>query len=982
MHELPCPLTQWPRFSALLDAAMEVPEAARAGWLESLSGDDAAVRPWLERVLGHEAQVSTGQFLRLPELGRDNGAFTTGACVGPYRLVEPLGEGGMGDVWRATRHDEGPQREVALKLPHAELLGGPFRQRFARERDMLAALCHPHIAQLYDAGSSADGHPYLALELVQGRPITEACSSTGASLERRIDLVIQVLEGLAYAHQRLIVHRDIKPSNVLVTPEGNAKLLDFGIAKMLGGEADGGAMLTQPQAPLATPAYAAPEQLAGGSITVATDLFAVGVLLFELCTGHRPFVRVPHEADAPPAPLASQRADAAAAGIKEESSSFLKQRTKKLLNIGLSVSGGGRSQFRKSLLLFFKKEVLPSRLRGDLDAVIAKAIALDPAARYASAESFAADLRRWRKQMPVQARRIGWLARGRRFARRNRLGVGLGVVLALAVAGGTAGIAWQAQRAEAEAHRAEAEAARATGIKEFMFKLFKHGDPRYGGKPSGRMTVRELLDIGAAQVPTAFKADPVTQGEMLQRFGGMYDMLHESARAERVYAEELGLTRALYGPDDPRVIDGAINLAWSYAEWSSPAEASATLESIREPILRRFGRESLQWAQWLEVRANALFSIAGARDEAMADALQSVGILERHFADDRELVDALFVLRDCQARAGDYAAALATGDRLQRLGLAIHDFNAMDEDTWLGRRGQDLMHLGRLEEADAALAETQAKTEQLVGRDSYLFVYVTDWRAELASLRGERDRADAWFREALDISQRAAAAHDASVLPPAHLGEALAREGRAAEAVPVLEASLTYPPQAPTPPEDRLWRVQAALGDAYDQVGRVSDARRMLLAAREAWQRFGPPSIEAALAVRERWARFLLEHGDTGSAAAEFRAVLQQAPATPSAPAALAQAGLARIALAAGDVAAADAASSHALALLEATRQDYDVRTRVALWLIRAQSLAASGRRADAASLAKQAASAAEDYDAPGSAELARARALSAQLNG
>lgn len=306
MSELPCPTSQWPRFSALLDMAMDVPEAQLPAWLASLSGDDAMVRPWLARVLAGAATggaaplgLKTGLFDDLAKDDFGHSAFAAGDQIGPYRLVSLLGEGGMGQVWRATRGDDGPQREIALKLPHAEMLNPAARKRFARERDMLASLSHPHIAQLYDAGSSAEGHPYLALELVQGEPITQACRGASAPLERRIELVLQVLQGLAYAHQRLIVHRDIKPSNVLVTSEGLAKLLDFGIAKLLDTETLLDAALTQPQSRLATPGYGAPEQGRGGNITVAADLFSVGVLLFELCTGQRPFVRVPLEQDAP-----------------------------------------------------------------------------------------------------------------------------------------------------------------------------------------------------------------------------------------------------------------------------------------------------------------------------------------------------------------------------------------------------------------------------------------------------------------------------------------------------------------------------------------------------------------------------------------------------------------------------------------------------------------------------------------------------------
>ncbi len=409
-------------------------------------------------------------------------------------------------------------------------------RRFARERDVLAALSHPCIAQLYEAGTGDEGHPYLTLELVEGSPITAYCQAASASLGQRIDLVRQVLDALAYAHQRLIVHRDIKPSNVLVTPKGQVKLLDFGIAKLLGGEVEGDAELTQ-AGRLATPAYAAPEQLSGGAITVATDIFSTGALLFELCTGQRPFARVPESAAAEAAPLASQRADAASAGLP------------------------GRPD-------------LARQLRGDLDAIIARALALDPAARYASAEAFEADLRRWRDGLPVVARRIGWVTRGRKFVRRNRLAVALSAVLVMAVAAGTAGVAWQAMRAERQA-------ARATAIKDYLISLFKAADPGASGKRIDELTAHELLRAGAERADRAFAHDPATQIELFETLGDIFDVVRDFSNARGMWARRLDLERTAYGPDDKRVITSAIDLAKTETAEGDFAAARSILADIR-----------------------------------------------------------------------------------------------------------------------------------------------------------------------------------------------------------------------------------------------------------------------------------------------------------------------------------------------------------------------------------------------------------------
>jgi serine/threonine-protein kinase len=952
----------WSRFSVLLDGALELPPSEHASWLAQLRGEDATLKPMLARVLSNAPGIETDYLRAQPKLAPE-APFAPGLMVGPYLLISRLGEGGMGEVWRAARDDDGPRRNVALKLPHAELLGGPFRQRFARERDVLAALSHPHIAQLYDAGSSADGHPYLALELVEGQPIAQACRSACASLERRIDLVIQVLEGLAYAHQRLIVHRDIKPSNVLVTPAGHAKLLDFGIAKMLGVEGGGDSTLTQPQARLATPAYAAPEQLAGGAITVGTDVFAVGVLLFELCTGQLPFVRVPNDVQAPAAPLASQRANAAAAGMMGESSSFLKKRTKKLLF--LKRSPGSPSLDRRPargiksfLLLFFKKEGLSSRLRGDLDAIIAKAISLDPAARYASAESFAADLRRWRSQMPVQARRIGWLARAQKFVRRNKLGVGLGTVLTVAIASGTAGVAWQA-------HRAEQQAARADAIKDFLKGLFHVTYPHGNSRNSASVTARDLLDIGADSADAAFGSDPATEVELLQTLGEIYDgMLTESTRAERVWTRRVDLLRTLYGPADKRVVDAAVDLAGSEIIATHYEKAKALLEQLRVPVLQRYGPDSTEWAQWLAMRARALRATHGARDEVIADTKAALAILA-HGNDVLDMESSLGTLAGAQFAAEQYQEAAATWQRLRTLNNAAAESSGLVELMVLTGSGDAMAKLGALRAADGLYTAAAAQADRQTGRHSDWYLTPVTHRAEMLDLQGQARQAEAIFRDVL-------ADANGSRTVRRRYAAMLVRQGRGAGAVPVLEAELAANLQLPQI-EDNTRTTQALLADAYDQAGRTEAARAMLLASRAEWLRFGLPNGADTLGVRVRWARFLFDHNEPDAASAECHEILRAAGGAASAPAASAQAELARIALARGDYPGADRLSAQAMQTIDAVTIGYDVRARTDIWLTRAETLLATGQKPQAKDLAARALAAARSSDAPTSARLARA---------
>jgi serine/threonine-protein kinase len=909
---------------------MDLPDSARTTWLTGLSAEDADLRPWLARVLDGGAVLPDA--FNAPRVGA---AFAAGDTVGPYRLAALVGEGGMGQVWRAQRLDDGPRRDVALKLPHAELLGGPFRARFARERDVLAALSHPHIAQIYDAGLSDDGHPYLALELVDGQPITVACRANRAGLRRRITLICQVLDALMFAHRRLIVHRDIKPSNVLVTPEGDAKLLDFGIAKLLHPDGSEAFPLTAPAGRMATPGYAAPEQLSDGVITVATDIFAVGVLLFELCTGRRPFVQVPRMFDAPPAPLASAGADAVASGAPE---------------------GAG----------------LGKLLRGDLDAVMACALALDPAERYGSAEAFARDLRAYLAGQAVSARRIGWVTRTCKFARRNKAGMGLAAIAVLALVLGTAGIAWQARRAEQQA-------ARANAIKDYLIALFDRTDPG-GGNPIATMTAKQVLDAGADRADAAFAKQPETEIELLDALGGIYENIPDPARALQVRKRRLELTRALYGLADPRVVDESIELALALSLGQDDTRAAAILEDIRTPILLHFGPASVRRAEWLLAHAYTVCAQRHGAALAEADDQGAIDILLRYFPGDAEIPHALEHLATNQIEREEFSAAIANYARMHQVAVAAHQADAIEPLAAGNDMAFALEGAGQTAAAAAAYQAVQDQAERLFGKGSPFYRFALFHHADLLHMRGERARADELFAEAETImAQPSLASFPSRKTFNRVYGGALLREGRAADAIPRLQDALAGS-RMKAPYVTRLYQDEQSLGEAYAAVGRGGEARPLLRDARAGWIDENGPASRHALAARERWAHFLLDQGDIAGATTELRAILAAAGGTASAPAALAAADLAVLATKRGDMAQADALSARAVQWIDATTVEYDVRDRTDVWLARAPALAAVGKKAEARALADKAVSASEMSDAPESRRVARARDVRARL--
>lgn len=286
------------RLSKMLDQALDMPEAERSAWIDSLQGDAATLGPTLRRMLEASPERETADLLsRGPQftavgLFECAECFAVGDTVGPYLLVRELGRGGMGHVWLADRRDGNLKRQIALKLPVSGLRRGLLVERFARERDILASLTHPNIARLYDAGVTSDGQPFMALEYVHGRSLTSYCDGGKLDITHRIGLVLQVLDAVQYAHSRLVIHRDLKPGNILVTEDAQVKLLDFGIAKLLADEkGESAEALTQVGAIAFTPDYASPEQVRGESLGTASDVYSLGVVLYELLCGHRPHKR-------------------------------------------------------------------------------------------------------------------------------------------------------------------------------------------------------------------------------------------------------------------------------------------------------------------------------------------------------------------------------------------------------------------------------------------------------------------------------------------------------------------------------------------------------------------------------------------------------------------------------------------------------------------------------------------------------------------
>ncbi len=506
--------TRWAVVSPYLDHALDLADEERPEWLATLRAQDATLATEIASLLDEHNVLDEEGFLDDPP-SRQLPASLTGQAFGAWTLRREIGQGGMGTVWLAERNDGRFQGFAAVKLLNASLVGLDGEARFRREGTFLARLRHPHIAQLIDAGVSPGGQPYLVLEHVDGEHIDRHCAARQMGTDARIRLFLDVLAAVAHAHVNLIVHRDIKPSNVLVGRDGAVKLLDFGIAKLLDGDVPGEAStLTRDGQSALTPEYAAPEQLTGGHVTTVTDVYALGVLLYILLSGQHP----------------------AGPGLKTPV---------ELVNAIVETEARRLSEAARDARL-------RAALQGDLDNIVGKALQKRPQDRYPSVEALAADLRRYLRDEPVNARRGSIRYRTAKFVRRNRTAVDLGTLALLALLAGLGGTVSQARRAQAQAARADREARVASEQRDFALRQlsraeaineldsFLLSDAAALGKP---FTVGDLL--ARAERTVERQADEAGENRihLLVAIGRQYHVQDEAEKARQVLTKAYELSR-------------------------------------------------------------------------------------------------------------------------------------------------------------------------------------------------------------------------------------------------------------------------------------------------------------------------------------------------------------------------------------------------------------------------------------------------------
>lgn len=605
---------RWQRARELFDRLVEQPRDRWEDLLAEHCGEDAALAQEVRDLLAADTGATTGLAAQAPAVLADIAAAEEaaeqarlqGQRVGPFRLLRPLGRGGMGAVWLAERADGEFAQQVAVKLIRSGWDAAAVMARFRDERQILAGLQHPHIAHLVDGGVSADGKPWLALEYVDGCDIASYCDRERLGLEQRLALFDSVCAAVAHAHARLVVHRDLKPSNILVSRDGAVKLLDFGIAKLVDP-----ASATISATRVFTPEYAAPEQVRGDVVTTAVDVYALGLLLYELLTGRRPY-GAEHST-----PAAYERA------ILDTEPTRPSQ--------AVLAGGNGMDALRLAQCRDLSPQRLRRELRGDLDAIVLKALRKEPAQRYTSVAELAADVLAHRHRQPVQARRGGWRYRAQRFVARHALATALAAAAAFALCLGLGLALWQGQQARLQRDLALRESARAQRTADFLADLFTQADPNVNqGKEPG---ASQLLDAGAEQLlGGALDEDAHAKAGLLLvlirarralNIGDSYDgLVDEALRQAQRSGDELLRLEAL-----------ELKAAMLGSSSQQPA-AMALFEQVRREL-------PTQDARFLRLRVRTAIDMANtasgmARDEDTDRLLREAYALQQQLPDDAE----------------------------------------------------------------------------------------------------------------------------------------------------------------------------------------------------------------------------------------------------------------------------------------------------------------------------------------------------------
>ena len=820
---------RWRQIDALFAGALEHSPAEREDFLEVECAGDPELRRAVEELLANDAEA--GDFLESPALAAagdvdpDSGRARAGDFIGPYRIERELDRGGMGSVYLAYRADDAYQRQVAIKL--LDRASEAMVRRFRGERQILASLDHPHVAGLFEGGETPDGRPYLVMEYVDGVPIDEYADREELSVERRLTLFLKVCSAVHYAHQNLVVHRDIKPSNVLVNAAGEPRLLDFGIAKLLDPEAfpltlDQTATGVRPM----TPHYASPEQVRGGTITTASDVYSLGVLLYKLLTG-----RLPHRLSGLSV-LEVERVLAEETPVKA------------------SVAARPRPAAR--------------RLAGDLDNIVAMALRREPGRRYGSAEQLAQDIERHLTGRPVMARRDTFGYGMSVFLRRNKVAAAVaGLILAMIVAFAVSS-ARQAAETARQRDRAQLERDKARQVSAFLVDIFQEVDPWKASKRD--LTVRAALDRGAVKIERELESQPEVRAALQETIGTVYINLGLHEQAAPHLEAALETMQSHLGEAHPDIAIATAKVATVYRRRVKYEEAERLYRRALE-ILEATETESLLETSAVHVNLSRLYRVQGRFAEAQEHAERALAILEDSpRPEPLEIAKVLNALAGVATRQGDPATATGHLERALDLQLRSGAEISLQTAAIYANLGVLQLEAGAHSEAERLLERSLELHRQLLEEPHPTIAGLFVVMGNLAKARENRELAEQHLRRALDgYEQFLGGEHDLVANCLYYLGLVVFEQGRAGEAEPLLERSLAIREKALGPDHHFVAEGLRGLGQLAAAQNRHAEAEQLFLRALDIWQKH--PRQQGTQGVPEAYASFLRATGRAAEAA-------------------------------------------------------------------------------------------------------------------
>lgn len=774
----------WRTVKKLLEAALARDESQRARYLQETCASAPELRREVEALLALEEEADA--FLETPAVDLHQPReplLEEGRVVDRYRVVREIGAGGMGRVYLAERADEEFDREVALKVLKRGLDTDEIVSRFRRERQILANLQHASIAQMLDGGSTEEGLPYFVAEHVEGTPIDQYCEQHELSVDGRLELFAQVCDAVQYAHRSLVVHRDLKPGNILITEDGAPKLLDFGIAKLLGPD-HGGVTLTHSGIEFRTPEAASPEQILGGPITTASDVYSLGALLYLLLTGHNPH----------------------------------------------TLDGSSRQEVEQAVcdrLPARPSRVAPEdrrrKLRGDLDNIVLTALRKEPDRRYGSVQELAEDIRRYLASLPVRASGDAWSYRFGKLVRRHTLAFGAtAVVLLLILLFGVVSFVLL--------NRTERERQRAERVSDFLVELLTLPSP---GESRGEdLTVREALDAGRERIFEGLEGEPELRAELLHTMARAYQSLGLYEDAASLFTEAVELRREHPGKEHSLLAESLHGLAGAK---QALGDEQATAALLREALAIQRTEQNVDHPEYAKGLNNLAIHLEDRGDLEEAERLhrEALALKRKQLApEDPEIAVSLHNLAGVLSLQGDHAEAETLFRRALPIRRRHHGRISPEVARTLNSLATVVEARGNLDEAEGLYRESLAIRRELYpDRHPGLAVSLSNLGL-LLQKREKLDEAETLFREALEIlEQYLPQDHPNRGVVLRNLASLLLDRGQAAEAEPLAREALEIFRGSLEPGSWRIADAESVLGGCLAQLGRYEEATPLLLGA-------------------------------------------------------------------------------------------------------------------------------------------------------